>query len=438
MSKTFSPTAPLGPGVHLVEASAGTGKTHQIGGLYLRLVAERGLTVEEILCVTFTRAATAELRERLRTRLRDASAALRAARATGRPMQDEVLQLLARGSHDDLTEKIRRLDLALMNFDAASISTIHAFCQGALRTFAFEAGLEVERALLSDTVPLLEEIVDDWVARRLHDLPPATAAKAQEDAKLRRGDLVNLARTLIGAASPVVRPDPPPDAASALRVDLARFVLDELPRRLESTSTLSFDELLRILRGRLTDGSKEGAALASALRQRFRAALVDEFQDTDTAQWEIFATIFGARGEDAPILYLIGDPKQAIYSFRGADVHVYERATNTADTRATMDVNHRSDASYVPALNAVFAGPEVFDLDFVRYVEVKARHEDRIAGLKALTFGWVTRASFDDPAGELPIDKATAWIRIPELVADEVVRILHGGVTISGRPVSRR
>ncbi len=440
MSETFSPLAPLRPGVHLVEASAGTGKTHQIGNLYLRLIAERGLSVEEILCVTFTRAATAELRERLRVRLREASITLSDVRARKREResQDEVMQHLCQGSTEELSARIHRLDAALLDFDTASISTIHSFCQAALRAFAFEAGLELDRALV-DAVPLLEEIVDDWVARRLHDMQPARAGQVQADAKLKRDDLIAVARTLIGAATPILRPDPPPDEATALRLELARFVLDELPRRLEARSSITFDELLRVLRGRLMDGSKEAAALASALRRRWRAALVDEFQDTDTAQWEIFSTIFSARGPEAPILYLIGDPKQAIYSFRGADVHVYQMATATADTRATMDENHRSDAAYVRALNAVFAGPNVFDLDFVRYVDVKARHPDRIVGMPALTFGWVTRASFGEPTpGDLPLDKATAWVRVPELVVDEVVKILHGGVTIAGRPVEPR
>ncbi len=301
--RAFSPLAPLEPGVHLVEASAGTGKTHQIGNLFLRLVAERGLRVEEILCVTFTRAATAELRDRLRARLGVAIAALSEFRARHEPSSsvappaavpcpafpprrsDPVLAALATGTVEELTTRIDRLERAREDFDAAAISTIHAFCQGALRLFAFEAGIEIDRALV-DATPLLEEIVDDWMASTLHDLEPEEVVRAKEQSGIARDDLLGLARALVAAGDPLVRPDPPDDA-TALRVEFCRYVQRELPRRLEARSALSFDELLRTLEARLRD-PHTGPTLATALRGRYRAALVDEFQDTDAAQWKIF------------------------------------------------------------------------------------------------------------------------------------------------------
>ncbi|MBL8716037.1 MAG: UvrD-helicase domain-containing protein [Myxococcales bacterium] len=445
----FSPLAPLEPGVHLVEASAGTGKTHQIGNLFLRLVAERGLRVEEILCVTFTRAATAELRDRLRARLGVAIAALAEFRArhellpsvapgpspSGPPLRaptDPVLAALATGTVEDLTTRIDRLERAREDFDAAAISTIHAFCQGALRLFAFEAGIEIDRALV-DATPVLEEIVDDWMASTLHDLEPEEVVRAKEQSGIARDDLLGLARALVAAGDPLVRPDPPDDA-TALRVEFCRYVQRELPRRLEARSALSFDELLRTLEARLRD-PHTGPTLATALRGRYRAALVDEFQDTDAAQWKIFSAVFARTA----ILFLIGDPKQAIYAFRGADVHVYRLAAETADTRATMEENFRSDASYVRAVNAVFERPGVFDLDFVSYVPVRAHHPDRLSGMPALTLAWVDRRSFDArEEGEPQLDKTTAWAKLPELCAAEVVRILHSGATIEGRPVAPR
>lgn len=431
--RPFTPLLPLDPGVHLVEASAGTGKTHQIGNLFLRLVAERGLPVEEILCVTFTRAATAELRDRLRTRLTTAIAVLGAFRARREPPPtDPVLAALATGSVEELGLRIERLERAREDFDAAAVSTIHAFCQAALRLFAFEAGIEIDRALV-DVTPVVEEIVDDWMASTLHDLPPDEVIAARETAGVTRDDLLGLARTLVAAGRCRLAPDPP-DPASALRLDFCRTVQAELPRRLEARSALSFDELLRTLEARLLD-PVTGPALATALRGRYRAALVDEFQDTDAAQWAIFSAIFG----HAAILFLIGDPKQAIYAFRGADVHVYRLAAETADTRWTMEENYRSDASYVRAVHALFDRPRVFDLDFVSYVPVRAHHPDRLRGLPALTVGWVDRRSFG--AGEdadAQLDKGTAWAKLPDLCAAEIVRLLHAGATVDGRPLAPR
>ena len=100
-----------------------------------------------------------------------------------------------------------------------------------------------------------------------------------------------------------------------------------------------------------------GTALAAAVRRRFRAVLVDEFQDTDDVQYAIFETLF-SRADGC--LFWIGDPKQAIYGFRGADIFAYLRAADSAETRYTLEGNHRSTPALVKAVNTLFqsvAGP---------------------------------------------------------------------------------
>src|SRR5262245_53090623 len=154
-------------GTHLVEASAGTGKTHAITTLFLRLLLERGLGVEQILVVTYTNAATAELRDRIRSRI---SLAL---------LGCEDPSIVAGGDRDlgDLLARRRahaaadgaRLALALQTFDEAAISTIHGFCQRVLHEQAFESSVPFDAELLTDERPLREEILRDFWVRTLAD-----------------------------------------------------------------------------------------------------------------------------------------------------------------------------------------------------------------------------------------------------------------------------
>ena len=150
-------------GISLIEASAGTGKTWNICGLYMRLLLERGLQVQQILVVTFTNAATAELRERIRSRIAETLARLRSGPASPDPFVDSLLDSL-RQQHqlEDLAME-RLLDLALQTFDEASIFTIHGFCQRALGDTPFTAGMPMTLELLSDDSDLrLEIVLDFW------------------------------------------------------------------------------------------------------------------------------------------------------------------------------------------------------------------------------------------------------------------------------------
>ncbi|HZO14616.1 MAG TPA: UvrD-helicase domain-containing protein, partial [Polyangiaceae bacterium] len=146
----------------LVEASAGTGKTHAITTLFLRLLVERGLELERILVVTFTEAATAELRVRLRARL---AAALRAFEGAVAGADSDIAALAARAS--DRALAAARLRFALHNADEAAVYTIHGFCQRMLRDCAFESGTELDAELTSDLSPLRDEVLCDYWTREL-------------------------------------------------------------------------------------------------------------------------------------------------------------------------------------------------------------------------------------------------------------------------------
>ena len=186
-------TAPL-EGLTLIEASAGTGKTWTLCGLYLRLLLEKRLTVQQILVVTFTKAATAELRERIRDRVADVLAALRAAGGDGVGHDDVFVQGLLQsvrrvvvgvGTDDDATLALR-LQQALQAFDEAAIFTIHGFCQRALADTPFASGAPLVQELLTDDCELRLQVAQDFWRRRVSGqpaLPPALAA-----ALLRAGD----------------------------------------------------------------------------------------------------------------------------------------------------------------------------------------------------------------------------------------------------------
>ncbi|MGH2950131.1 MAG: UvrD-helicase domain-containing protein, partial [Solirubrobacteraceae bacterium] len=163
----------------------------------------------------------------------------------------------------------------------------------------------------------------------------------------------------------------PSDSVAAMRRRLAVAVCEELERRKRRMRVMTYDDLLTRLRDTLRGPG--GEAAAARLRARYRVVLVDEFQDTDPVQWEIMRRAFGS-GDVT--LVLIGDPKQAIYAFRGADVYAYLDAANAADARATLQVNWRSDQGLIDAYDALFGGAKLGHEGIV-YRKVRAADPDR-------------------------------------------------------------
>ncbi len=465
---------PLSKGVNLIEASAGTGKTYTIAGLVLRFVVELGLSIEQVLVVTFTKAATEELRERIRDNLRDAKRALRDDEAA-----DNANAAWLAGLDQPLEQVQQRLDLALLDIDRASIFTIHGFCQRILREHALESGQLFDAELTDDLAKIKQACADDFWRRQLYtrsawevavlmadyttpdallasvdriaegirvfpetaDLSTtltalqqlvaiaatqlddllATVANAGDKFKASyRNNLIALAPalaswlrgnclmpdkavfTMLTAAglrdgldgtkfrgNKNQSADERKDAYLAeLAIDTAAFddlaaalhtvavslrgnLLDnlrnDLDQRLQQMNVLSFDNLIQRLADAL-HGEKSNLLIAK-LRERFQAALIDEFQDTDSSQWGIFSTVFAA---DSQYLYLIGDPKQAIYKFRGADIYAYLQAQQQAQRQFTLGKNWRSHPDLVAAVNALFSREQAFKLADLQFINVQA------------------------------------------------------------------
>jgi exodeoxyribonuclease V beta subunit len=357
MTESFDVCGPLPTGVTVLEASAGTGKTFTIAALAARYVAE-GFPLEQILMVTFTRMATGELRERVRERLVSAEQGLERALAGAPPEDDAVVQLLATGSPTLVALRRERLAAALADFDSATIATTHGFCQEVLGGLGVLGDIESDTTFVEDISDLRDEVVDDLYLRRFHRHGvPAFG----------RGQALAIATAAIeNPAAPIEPADAPADTIEAMRVRLADAARKELEARKRRMGVMTYDDLLTRLSDTLA--GEGGAVAAARLRDRYRVVLVDEFQDTDPVQWQIMQTAFG---DGEVTLVLIGDPKQAIYAFRGADVYAYIEAARTAGSEATLTTNWRSDQGLIDAYDALFGGAKLGHEGIV-YREVRA------------------------------------------------------------------
>jgi exodeoxyribonuclease V beta subunit len=405
--------------VTVLEASAGTGKTFTIASLVTRFVAE-GVPISEVLAVTFTRMATGELRDRVRARLASAEHGLARCVEGGAPppSDDRLLVLLATGPAGEVKERWERLATALTSFDEAPITTTHGFCQLMLSGLGVSGDVATGATLLEDPRDLVEEVVDDLYVRwtLLHGTTPS----------FNRREAVEMA--LVAVANPDTPLVPEPEESPAgLRLRLARRVRAEVERRLLDGNLLTFDDLLVRLKNSLTDPHR-GAAAAARLRTRYSVVLVDEFQDTDPIQWDVVRTAFGT-GET--ILVLIGDPKQAIYAFRGADVYAYLDAARSADRRFTLAENWRSDADLLAAIDALLDPVRLGHAD-IPFRPVYAAQSHLRPGLRGAPIAEPLRTRLVPVKGcGLPttksgdIRKAAAVEFIAGEVAADVVRLLE-------------
>ena len=341
----FDACGPLPSGVTVLEASAGTGKTFTIAALATRYVAE-GLPLEHLLVVTFTRMATSELRDRVRERMVSAEQGLtRALLGVDPDPADDVLRLLACGPEDEARRRRLRLARALSDFDAATIATTHGFCQHVLGGLGVAGDVERDVAFVEDSRYLVDEVVADLYVRFFH--------RPNHPAKFTLAQALKIGELAVGNPDAALMPDNAPhDSTPQLRYRLATRVRQEVDRRRRLAAALTYDDLLTRLRDTLADPVR-GETACRRLRERYKVALVDEFQDTDPVQWEIMRRAFAEPGST---LVLIGDPKQAIYSFRGADVYAYLDAAQMAGAQATLEVNRRSDQGLLDAFDALFAG----------------------------------------------------------------------------------
>ncbi|HKL19990.1 MAG TPA: exodeoxyribonuclease V subunit beta, partial [Halalkalibaculum sp.] len=528
-------------GINLIEASAGTGKTYNIASLYVRALIELNLNVKDILVVTYTEAATKELRERLMTRLRESVNALEHHEAG----QDDFLNNLKEQVTDaeNATVKLKK---TIRSFDEAAIYTIHGFCFQALQEQAFESRAMFDAELIGDDKEIIREIIDDywrvWVETtsekeyrrpllkflmdkgynpdsltdefssyvgkpylnirpgefRLENLEENLGRltenfdrlkKEWEDSrneifdKLNEGHLshyrtgwlegwmLQMQEWINSKVAPIELFDKfekftqsvidnslkkasikkgvsPPEHAFfdiadtykrtaeslvnydiTFRLDLFKHLRNSLGEKKEELRQLSYDDLLIRLKEALTDADR-GERLSASLRKAYPIALVDEFQDTDPIQYEIFKTIYGNSAKESA-LFMIGDPKQSIYSFRGADIFSYLEAKKDAPKERTYSLsrNFRSVPDLIEATNALFSYRQnPFILDDIPFAPVKAGKElekYRRLRIENEVGVPVEIRELHSNSDDLPLKKVTAQERSAEDTASQIEHLLR-------------
>ncbi len=431
----FDLAGPLPTGTTLLEASAGTGKTHTVAALVTRYVAEGVARLDELLVITFGRAASQELRERVRAQLVEAERALAEPAAAG---DDQLVRLLLDADAAERARRRARLREALADFDAATIATTHQFCHLVLRSLGVAGDTEAGATLVEDLDELVEEVVDDLYLQRygsLPDRPPFDRATALRTAYAAVGDPQ---ATLAPAA-------PDPATSGGARAAFALALREEVERRKRRLGVLSYDDLLARLARALADpgdgppgGPPDGAEerrspARDRMRARWRIVLVDEFQDTDPTQWQVIERAFVGHAT----VVLIGDPKQAIYAFRGGDVVTYLAAASSATRRATLATNWRSDQTLVDRLQLVLHGAALGDRQIVVREVHASRPGNRLEGAPSpapFRLRAVARSGFRlTRRGDIPMRAARAHIAAD--CAADIAGLLASGASYGGRPL---
>lgn len=404
----------------VLEASAGTGKTFALAGLVTRYLAEGVATLDQMLLITFSRAATQELRDRVRRQIVDAVQAFIDPSSVD---TNEIIEYLLDGTPDQLAERETRLRDAVAAFDAATIATTHQFCQLVLKSLGVAGDTDSGVTLVESLEELVTEIVDDLY---LHHF-----GRQRDNPLLSYPDALRLAKEVVEHPATELRPkDPEPDSRAQVCVRFARDVLDELEVRKRRKGILGYDDLL----SRLAEALKADDSPAQVrMHQRWPIVMVDEFQDTDPVQWRVIDHAFTGRST----LILIGDPKQAIYAFRGGDIVTYLSAAAKADVQKTLATNWRSDSALVDRLQAVLRGAQLGHEKIVVH-DVAAKHKgSRLAGAPCddpFRLRVVRRNTFGrSGTSVLPIDQLRA--HIPKDLAADIGALIDSGATFDGRPL---
>lgn len=526
----------------LVEASAGTGKTFALTGLVSRLVME-GAELNKILVVTFTNAATDELKTRIRQRLREDLTALRTSGSTSPDPQAPLLRFAGE------REAEQRLEKALLNVDEASVFTIHGFCQRVLQQSAFESGSPFEPVFAEDAGDLFDRAVADFLARYTYADPWAallTTSQKEDTLRAHYREFYRYPDVRLEPDAPVYhqavdrlndavrnlqrawneRRDATIDLLSSIRwkkdsgiqneslnavMDCIQTNLFDAPQRCieeictlasgklvstafkktpaekleevagdvllqgceelrqayettkqafirsfleevksrydelrQAAGILTFDDLLEKVDDALASGSAIRDRLLTSIRSRWTHALIDEFQDTDPRQYRIFRTAF----HDRPLVF-VGDPKQAIYSFRGADLHAYitaKRDTERQDGgthRYMLDRNWRSASKLVEAVNSVFSQPASYPflMDGVPYEPVEPAGTADAAPLTGDDLPPLVWWMFPPLSEEARTNRKQRWTKdeaesvVVRGVVEGIKQLLTSGATIGGEPV---
>ncbi len=427
----FSIRDPLPDGVTVLEASAGTGKTYAITALAVRYLAD-GLRPDQLLVMTFTNAATGELRERLRAALVMARDALDGTTTTH---DDDVVACLLDGDAARIAARRDALHSAVARFDAVTVATTHSFCSQVLRGLGVAADVDTGAVVADDLELLVDQVVDDLYLR---DYGPVGSNPPFDHATARR---VGRKAALSDAFADLGAHPPHPTTPADCRTAFAFEVRAEVERRKRRTGVMTYDDL----QGRLRDvliTPVRGPVVAARLRERFGVVLIDEFQDTDPVQYQIIDAAFIATGAT---VVMIGDPKQAIYGFRGADVEAYLAAARAATDRRSMNVSWRSDAGILRGCDALFRHARLGHPE-IAYRPLEATPEPvqtRPAGLPDRAPIRVRVVHRDDlAASDLTKGKAPTILapRARQVVADDlaadIVRLLESDAAVEPKHIA--
>ncbi|MHA6618593.1 UvrD-helicase domain-containing protein [Pseudonocardia sp. DLS-67] len=421
----FDVCGELPTGTTVLEASAGTGKTFTIAALAARYVAEGHASLPELMLVTFGREATQELRERVRERLVTAERGL-ADPDAARAGSDAVVRLLADAPGPEVAARRSRLARAIIHFDAATIATTHQFCQQMLAGLGVAGDGDRDAEFVESIDDVVAEVVDDFYVRKYGARGAGTPAFS-------RAEALALARRAVHDGQARLEPrDAEPGSTAHVRHRFGSAVRAEVARRKRVRRIYTYDDMLTRLADALADPARGAAA---RLRARYRVVLVDEFQDTDPVQWQILRRAF----HGSTTLVLIGDPKQAIYAFRGADVVSYLDATEAADHHATLARNWRSDAVLLDALDTVFAGAALGDPRITVHPVESAHPGSRLRGAPVDTpfrLRVASRAGLPKaPRRDLAV-VAPARELVARDAASDIAALLGSAATVGGEPVA--
>lgn len=449
----FDASGPLPTGLTALEASAGTGKTYALSSLAARYVAEQGVPASGLCVVSFTDAATAELRGRIRARFAEVADHLDRA-SPGRGARDDVadpveavdpvLACIADTGGDELElgRRLARVRQAIADFDAATITTIHGFCRRVLAAGGPSTG---DLEIVDGGVDVAEVVNDLFLSRYGDD--PGTPVRADRLAVAVAARLSIPDAELFRPGEPRTGGRPPSEVIQLHQracheiADLIDEACVEVRGRRHARRRRTFDGLLADARDLLT--GPDGPTVIAALRTRIGVVLIDEFQDTDRVQWDIFRTAFVDRPEahqTRPSVVLVGDPKQSIYRFRSAELSAYLDAVGTAGSQiATLGTNWRSDGPLLTALDTLFDGFTFGSSDVgFESVEVSSGREVRAiagAGDASLTVRWIDRRhdTLTTPAARLQIRRDVVQV-VRELLSGDatVPRSADGELTGSG------
>lgn len=520
-------------GVNLIEASAGTGKTHTISFLLLRLILEKKLTIDRILVVTFTQAATQELKDRVFSFLLNTRDAI-ISRKSDEPLIHDLIQ-----KREDTQRDLETIQNAISDFDKASIFTIHGFCSRILHDNAFETANRFDEELIQDPFVYLQEVTDDFWRKNIYQspveftsyihsklkgkgpdyflnllskvnalevdiIPTINHCEIQslipfrdqlnkikdkwisskdnilsiladeslkgniygslksEPEKLSKRDLKiqSLANdmdlylgcpgfplfknfhllTLSKITDSVKKGKNPPahaffevcddlyKIAQNLEAEFETYLLflkgqlfkhadTELDKMKILKSIRFFNDLILKVRNAIRHSENSNGVFINEIQSKYKAALVDEFQDTDSVQYEIFSTLFSAKQN---LLFMIGDPKQAIYSFRGADLFSYMQAARKTDLSYTLTENWRSSQELIKAVNTFFSNvnnPFIFkDISFDRGSSAFKEHSEYQLETAPVKI-WFVSSKSGKPLNKADAEKITARAAAGEIAA---------------------